>query len=227
MRPRVQGQAHRRQLQKALTSTWYSVSRRSSARLCSRWPRLTLRTRHAKSCSISPSLCTTPGRSAIEPSSSSAIREAARWRFRLAPVSASSMPMRLPSRCSSRRVASRKSDSASSIDESTASRVAAAAKIATLVPATLRPASASDAAAISELTSQLGYVIDAATLSARLERILARPDHLFLIAEMDGRPVGWVHGEVSEYVETDGFVRIGGLVVDRSHRKQGIGALLM
>jgi len=95
------------------------------------------------------------------------------------------------------------------------------------MPATLRSASVSDAVAICELTSQLGYDVNGAALSSRLERILARSDQLVLIAEIDGRAVGWVHGEVSEYVEAESFVRIGGLVVDRSHRKQGIGRLLM
>ena len=76
-------------------------------------------------------------------------------------------------------------------------------------------------------TAQLGYDIATATVVARLSRILARPDQRFLVAEVDGRVVGWLHAAVSEYVETDVFVVIGGLVVDKSHRRNGIGTMLM
>jgi GNAT superfamily N-acetyltransferase len=96
----------------------------------------------------------------------------------------------------------------------------------TLVPA-VRPALPPDADAIAKLMAQLGYESPASAVATRLARILPRPDHRFLIAEIDGRPVGWVHAAVSELVETGPFVVIGGLVVDRSVRRQGIGRLLM
>jgi (aminoalkyl)phosphonate N-acetyltransferase len=48
-----------------------------------------------------------------------------------------------------------------------------------------------------------------------------------LIAEAEGRPVGWVHAATSEFVEAECFVVIGGLVVDRGRRRQGIGKALM
>jgi GNAT superfamily N-acetyltransferase len=91
----------------------------------------------------------------------------------------------------------------------------------------LRLAQSSDAPSIAELTRQLGYDVDVEMLAPRLTRILARPDQQFLIAEVEGRPVGWVHGEMSEYVESEPFVVIGGLVVDKARRGQGIGRLLM
>jgi GNAT superfamily N-acetyltransferase len=85
----------------------------------------------------------------------------------------------------------------------------------------------SDADEIARLTAQLGYEVAASALRPRLSRILARSDQQFLIAELDGRPVGWVHAAVSEYVEAEAFVVIGGLVVDRSHRRGRIGTMLM
>ncbi len=91
----------------------------------------------------------------------------------------------------------------------------------------LRPARPSDAPSIAELTRQLGYDVDAELLAPRLARMLARADQQILIAELDGRLVGWLHGEVAEYLEFGPFVVIGGLVVDRSCRRQGIGRLLM
>jgi GNAT superfamily N-acetyltransferase len=85
----------------------------------------------------------------------------------------------------------------------------------------------SDAAAVGDLTGQLGYDVEASELGERLSRILERPDQRFLIAELEGRPVGWVHAAIWEYIETEAFVVIGGLVVDRSHRGRGIGGILM
>ena len=72
-----------------------------------------------------------------------------------------------------------------------------------------------------------GTDVDASTVAGRLSRILARSDQQFLIAELDGRPVGWLHVAIAEYVETDPFVVIAGLVVDGDHRGRGIGARLM
>jgi GNAT superfamily N-acetyltransferase len=91
----------------------------------------------------------------------------------------------------------------------------------------VRLARLSDADDIARLTTQLGYECDAATVAPRLARLLSRPDQQFVVAERDGRVVGWIHAVVSEYVELDAFVVIGGLVVERSHRREGIGSLLM
>jgi len=91
----------------------------------------------------------------------------------------------------------------------------------------VRVARLSDAGTIAELTSQLGYEVEASTAAARLARILSRPDQQFWVAEFDGRPVGWVHVAIAEYAESGAFVVIGGLVVDRNHRRQGIGTALM
>ena len=91
----------------------------------------------------------------------------------------------------------------------------------------IRVARASDAPEIAELTRQLGYEVETSAVADRLSRILSRPDQEFLVAERDGQPVGWVHVVISEYVETGAFVVIGGLVVDRSYRRTGIGGLLM
>jgi GNAT superfamily N-acetyltransferase len=93
--------------------------------------------------------------------------------------------------------------------------------------ATIRLARVSDAHHIAGLTAQLGYDVPESDMSARLARILSRRDHRFFVAELDGRPVAWLHALVAEYVETGAFVVIGGLVVDRDHRKRGIGRLLM
>ncbi|MBI2189659.1 MAG: GNAT family N-acetyltransferase [Acidobacteria bacterium] len=93
--------------------------------------------------------------------------------------------------------------------------------------ATIRLARATDAPAIARLTAQLGYDVPPSEVAARLARILAKHDHRFFVAERDGRPAGWLHAVVAEYVETGPFVNIAGLVVDRAYRGTGIGRLLM
>jgi Predicted acetyltransferase len=91
----------------------------------------------------------------------------------------------------------------------------------------VRTAQHGDAEAVARLMLQLGYESGAAAVADRLSRILLRPDHRFLIAEAGGRPAGWLHATVFEFVETGPFVVIAGLVVDRSFRRQGVGRLLM
>jgi GNAT superfamily N-acetyltransferase len=91
----------------------------------------------------------------------------------------------------------------------------------------IREARISDAAAIANLTAQLGYEVDTTSIASRLARILDRRDQQFVIAECDDLPIGWLHEAVSDFVETGTFVTIAGLVVDREHRRQGIGGLLM
>ncbi len=91
----------------------------------------------------------------------------------------------------------------------------------------VRSARPSDADEVAHLTAQLGYDVEGSALAARFARILAQADQRLLIAELDGRPVGWLHAVIWEFVETDPFVVIAGLVVDRAHRKRGIGRTLM
>ena len=92
---------------------------------------------------------------------------------------------------------------------------------------TIRRARLSDAEGIAALTKQLGYDADASAVADRLRRLLAKSAQQFLVADHDGRTIGWIHMLVAEYVEADAFVVIGGLVVDREYRKQGIGRRLL
>jgi len=94
-------------------------------------------------------------------------------------------------------------------------------------PVTIRAARPSDADVIASLSEQLGYHPEPAAVAVRLSRVLARNDQQFLVAEDNGRPVGWIHMLIGEYVEAEAFVVIGGLVVDREYRNQGIGRRLL
>ena len=90
----------------------------------------------------------------------------------------------------------------------------------------IRVATVADAGEIARLTDQLGYT-PPADIAERLPRILARAGDRFLVAERDGVVLGWVHAVVADYVDVDPFVMIAGLVVDRQHRRQGIGQELL
>lgn len=91
----------------------------------------------------------------------------------------------------------------------------------------IRPAQIADARSISELTTQLGYDVPPSTVGERLARLVGRSDQQFLVAEMDDDVVGWIHVVTIEYIETGAFGVVGGLVVDRTHRKHGVGRALM
>jgi GNAT superfamily N-acetyltransferase len=90
-----------------------------------------------------------------------------------------------------------------------------------------RTARLSDAGEIARLTTQLGYELTASHAADRLSRILPRMDQQFWVAEIDSSVVGWVHAARFEFVESGAFVVIGGLVVDKDQRRQGIGRALM
>ena len=91
----------------------------------------------------------------------------------------------------------------------------------------VRLARLSDAADVARLTGQLGYDVETSALRARLAKILERPDQRVFVADVESRPVGWLHAAIWEYIETGPFVIVGGLVVDRAHRRRGIGGILM
>ena len=91
----------------------------------------------------------------------------------------------------------------------------------------IRLARMSDVERIRDLTSQLGYEVDVPTVAARLSSILLRSDQRFVVAELGGPVQGWLHAVISEFIETERFVTIGGLVVDKNHRMKGIGRRLM
>jgi GNAT superfamily N-acetyltransferase len=91
----------------------------------------------------------------------------------------------------------------------------------------IRTARESDVERIALLTAQLGYDVTSPDVKVRLSRLLSHPDHAVFVADRDGLAVGWIHALVAEYIESGPFAFIGGLVVDRDHRRQGIAGALM
>jgi GNAT superfamily N-acetyltransferase len=91
----------------------------------------------------------------------------------------------------------------------------------------MRSARANDAAALAELTTQLGYPTKAAELAERLA-LLGGDDHAVIVATGDeDQPLGWIHVAVEASLERGRAAVIRGLVVDEWHRNDGIGVALL
>ena len=91
----------------------------------------------------------------------------------------------------------------------------------------VRRAELSDSAELARLTGQLGYPVSEVVIRARVTRIIGSPDDCLLVAEGSSeRLVGWVHGFLSQLLESDCRVEIGGLLVDEAFRRIGIGRQL-
>ena len=92
----------------------------------------------------------------------------------------------------------------------------------------IRPMTAADAAMVADLTTQLGYPTDSTETAERMSMLLERPDdHAALVAEEDGRVIGWVHVAIYTSLESGRVATIGGLIVGEGHRSGGIGAELL
>jgi len=95
------------------------------------------------------------------------------------------------------------------------------------VDATIRDAHAADAEAIAALLTQLGYPTDADAVEGRLERLAVVGDRV-LVADVDGRPVGLAHLQVTPAIEHERPVaKLGALVVDEAWRGTGVGRALV
>lgn len=92
----------------------------------------------------------------------------------------------------------------------------------------VRKAEISDSDYISKLCGQLGYPALKEDVSIKLQEILSNNEHAVFVAKIEGADVvGWVHAFVKHLFYVDTAVEIGGLVVDESYRKNGIGKALM
>jgi GNAT superfamily N-acetyltransferase len=92
---------------------------------------------------------------------------------------------------------------------------------------TIRDARAADSVAIAALLGQLGYETDATAVAPRLERLAIVGDRV-LVAELDDDVVGLGHLHASPAIEHERpAAKIGALVVDESHRGEGIGSAIV
>ncbi len=93
---------------------------------------------------------------------------------------------------------------------------------------TVRPVAQHDAAALAELSSQLGYSSAAPQAAARIESLKDHPDIRALVAEQEGRVIGFIGLMVFPAFHRDGLHGyVTALVVDEKVRGSGAGGTLL
>jgi ribosomal protein S18 acetylase RimI-like enzyme len=85
----------------------------------------------------------------------------------------------------------------------------------------------SDAPAVAELATELGYPTDTAQAAERLAHLLGRPEDAIFAAEEQGKVVGWLHARETRELESEPCGEIAGLVVAAPHRGQRHGKALV
>ena len=91
----------------------------------------------------------------------------------------------------------------------------------------IRPAVAGDAAALADLSAQLGYAVGESEIGARLARVRAQGIGEVFVAEVDARVVGWTHVVPRLQLEDPAHAELAGLVVADEMRGAGVGAALL
>ena len=92
----------------------------------------------------------------------------------------------------------------------------------------MRDATATDAAALADLVTQLGYPTAAGQMERRLTPLIADADTAALVADADGAVIGMIGVQLARSFEFDGVQgRIVALAVDDAHRGRGIGRRLV
>jgi GNAT superfamily N-acetyltransferase len=95
------------------------------------------------------------------------------------------------------------------------------------VDLTIRDARAEDGVAIASLLGQLGYETEASAVPPRLERLVIVGDRV-VVAVLEEEVVGLAHLHASPTIEHERpAAKINALVVDESHRGEGIGRALV
>ena len=84
-----------------------------------------------------------------------------------------------------------------------------------------------DARQVAALSGQLGYPLTPERMEEKLHELTAKPDHGLFVADKEQTVVGWVHVYGVHLLESEPFASIGGLVVEESARRQGVGRALM
>lgn len=91
----------------------------------------------------------------------------------------------------------------------------------------IRCAEMDDVQSITDLSEQWGYSSTKERILHCLQEISNNHDHVIYVFLKGEQVVGWIHGIYSLRIETDPFVEIGGLVVDKDYRRMGVGKSLV
>lgn len=91
----------------------------------------------------------------------------------------------------------------------------------------IRPMTADDLPSAQGLLAQLGYDLPKGELKRRFTAVTGAPDHVLLVARIDGRAVGLLHAYARPALEKPPEAVVQALVVERIRRQAGIGSRLM
>ena len=92
----------------------------------------------------------------------------------------------------------------------------------------IRRACEQDGAELARLAAQLGYPVSDDAMQKRLQRLLVSDSDVVYVAEAAGGGlVGWIHGLLSQFLESDYRLEIAGLVVDERFHRKGVGRALV
>ena len=92
----------------------------------------------------------------------------------------------------------------------------------------IRPPRDADAAALADLSGQLGYPVAVEELGQRMAAVEANEHAAVLVAtDAVDRPIGWVHVELKRSLVAPLTAQIVGLVIDEAVRSAGIGKELL
>ena len=91
----------------------------------------------------------------------------------------------------------------------------------------IRHAVMDDVESIADLAEQWGYKSTKEKIQRCLQDITKNHNHVLYVLWNGDQVRGWVHGIYSLRMESDPFVEIGGLVVDKDFRRQGAGKFLV
>lgn len=92
----------------------------------------------------------------------------------------------------------------------------------------IRRMESTDAAAVAELSGQLGYPTTEHAMLHRYQALAENVEHALFVAENeDERVIGWIHAFAKKGLGFDPYVEITGMVVDEKCRGQGTGRKLL
>jgi GNAT superfamily N-acetyltransferase len=105
---------------------------------------------------------------------------------------------------------------------------AAANAVTDRAAVTIRSAESADAAALADLSTQLGYPADAETLRRRLQSVRdAKIGEVFVAIDADEHILGWTHVVPRLILEEEPYAELAGLIVGENARGAGVGVALL
>ena len=84
-----------------------------------------------------------------------------------------------------------------------------------------------DSPTLAELATQLGYPCSIEIARSRVGTYIGNPNRTVIVAEVDGRVIGWTSLDVVEHFYVEPQVEISGFIVDKEYWSLGIGEKLM